>query len=208
MRWVKNSDKAGGSGALQELGDGTSQLSIRDLCVLMIILSDNTAANMLIDLVGMENVNRTLASLGVKQTKLQRKMIRPEASARGEENLSTPAEAARTLEILYRGEFVSREVCDDILSILKKPKEGDINSGILSDVAVAFKEGDLPGVTTAWAIVYLKQRPYIVAVMENYGVGAEGKAAVKDISKLLYDYFWRLGNASKYGTYVDPGLIK
>jgi beta-lactamase class A len=71
----------------------------------MIVLSDNTAANMLIEIVGMENVNRTMTSLGLKQTRLQRKMLDTAASARGEENLSTPAEAARLMEILYRGGF-------------------------------------------------------------------------------------------------------
>jgi beta-lactamase class A len=190
------------------LGDHTSQLSIRDLGVLMIVLSDNTATNMLIDLVGMENVNKTLSSLGLTQTRLQRKMINSAASGRGEENLSTPAEAARLMEILYRGEFLNRQTCDDILNILEKPKSGSINSGLPSNIPVAFKPGGIAGVATEWAIVYLKERPYVVVVMENYAMGDEATTAMKEISRTLYDYFWRLGNATRYGTYVEPGLIK
>ncbi|MGH7600939.1 MAG: serine hydrolase [bacterium] len=208
LRWVDKQQQVGGSGVLQELGDHTSQLSIRDLGILMIVLSDNTATNMLIDLVGIENVNKTLAGLGLTQTRLQRRMINPAASGRGEENLSTPAEATRLMEILYRGEFLNRQVCDEILAILKRPKSGGVNSGLPANIPVAFKPGGITGVSTEWAIVYLKERPYIVVVMENYGMGNEADGAMKEISRTLYDYFWRLGNATRYGTYVEPALIK
>lgn len=205
---IEKKNFVGGSGILKEFGDGSSELSIYDLCVLMIVLSDNTATNMLIDLIGMENVNRTLTSLGLTRTRLERKMIDQAASARGEENLSTPAEAARLMEILYRGEFISREVCDQILDILKKPKRTALGSALPPDVPLASKPGGIPGVSTEWAIVYLKERPYAIAVMENYGVGEETSQAFQDISRTAYDYFWRLGRATRYGTYVDPALLK
>jgi beta-lactamase class A len=44
--------------------------------------------------------------------------------------------------------------------------------------------------------------------MENYGMGNEAGAAMKEISRTLYDYFWRLGNATRYGTYVEPAVSK
>ncbi len=207
LRSVDKEHKVGGSGILKELGDGTSQLSIRDLCILMILVSDNSATNLLIDLVGMDKINLTMASLGLRQTRVQRKMIDPAASARGQENLSTPAEAARIMEILYRGEFLDRTACDEMISILKKPKRGGINAGLPADVPVAFKPGGIAGVSTEWAIVYLKERPYIVVVMENYEVEDEAASAMKTISRILYDYFWRLGRSTRYGTYIEPSLI-
>ncbi len=205
-RRLESAYVVGGSGILKEFGDGISELSIYDLCVLMIVLSDNTATNMLIDLVGMENVNRTMASLGLARTRLHRKMIDPAASARGEENLSTPAEAARLMELLYRGEFISRNVCEQILAILKKPKRTALSTGLPPDVPIASKPGSIPGVSTEWAIVYLRERPYILVVMENYGMGEDASAAFRDISRIVYEYFWRLGRATRYGTYVDPAL--
>lgn len=208
VRAVDKAHMVGGSGVLKELGDSTSSLSIRDLCVLMIVLSDNTATNILIDLVGMENVNRTIQSLGLKVTRLQRRMLDQAASGRGDENISTPAEAAHIMEILYKGEFLDRAACDDMLSILKKPKEGAINSGVPSGIAVAFKPGDLAGVKTEWAIVYLKERPYVVVVMENYMMNDEAAPAMKEISRTLYDYFWRRSHSTRYGMYLDPALIK
>lgn len=92
--WVDKSNKTAGSGILFELGDHTVELSVEDLCVLMIVLSDNTATNMLIDQIDMENVTATMASLGYGKTFLRRRMMDTAAAARGEENLSTPADAA------------------------------------------------------------------------------------------------------------------
>ncbi|HEX9653316.1 MAG TPA: serine hydrolase, partial [bacterium] len=202
--WVGRSYQVGGSGILGELGDGESQFSIRDLCILMIVLSDNTATNMLIDLVGMENVNRTLVALGLNHTKLRRKMMDSAARARGDENISTPHEANRIMEILYKGEFISRDVCEQMLDILKKPKAGAINAAAPESVPVAFKSGDLPGVATEWAIVFLKERPYILVTMGNYGSEKTLQNTIREISQIIYDYYWRLARASQYGTYIYP----
>jgi beta-lactamase class A len=208
LLWVDKRHQVGGSGVLKEFGDHTSQLSLYDICVLMIVLSDNTATNILIDRVGMDNINKTMASLGLKQTRVQRRMIDTAASGRGDENLSTPAEATRIMEILFRGEFINRAACDEMLAILKKPKRGGINAGLPTDIPVAFKPGGIAGVSTEWAIVYLPHRPYVVVVMENYELEGEAATAMKEISRTLYDYFWRLSRSTRYGTYVDPALIK
>lgn len=203
VRRIEKKDKAAGSGVLQELGDGTVELTIHDLCVLMILVSDNTATNILIDLVGMENINKTMASLGAKNTRVQRRMLDTAASWRGDENISTPADAARIMEVLFKGEFISRKVCDDIIVILKKTKPTNLKSGLPADVSIANKPGSIAGVTTEWAIVYLKDRPYVLIVMENYGMEDDAPTAMKDISRTLYDYFYRLARATSHGTYVD-----
>jgi beta-lactamase class A len=203
-RRIERKDMTPGSGVLSELGDGTVQLSLHDLCVLMIVLSDNTATNLLIDLVGMTNVNRTMESLGLKQTRLQRRMMDMPAAKRGDENLSTPAEAAQVMELLFRGEFLSRAVCDEILAILKKPKQSAISPGLPANIEIAGKPGGIAGVRTEWAIVLLKDRPYILAIMENYGAGPETSDAIKDISKILYSHFLRLSQASPHGVYIAP----
>lgn len=202
-RRIAKQDKTGGSGVLGELGDGTVELTVHDLCVLMILVSDNTATNLLLDLVGMDNINRTLESLGLKQTRVRRRMMNTAASWRGEENLSTPAEAAHIMELLFKGEFISRKACDDILAILKKPKTTNLKAGLPADVAIATKPGGIAGVVTEWAIVYLKDRPYVVVVMENYGVADDASTAIKEISRVLYDHFSRLARATSHGAYIE-----
>ncbi|HEX6962795.1 MAG TPA: serine hydrolase [Lacipirellula sp.] len=202
--WVDKKYQVAGSGILGELGDHTTQMSVRDLCVLMIVLSDNTATNMLIDKVGMESVTKTMASLGCGGTKLQRRMMDTAASARGEENISTPADAAKIMRLLHGGDFVSRKVSEDVLEILRKDKPGDVKAPLPKDVKVAFKPGAIPGATTEWAIVEPENRPYIVVVMGAYGKGEELKQAIRDVSQTAYDFFSRLATASKYGAYIDP----
>jgi beta-lactamase class A len=201
---VAGADQVGGSGILQFLGDGTSELSVRDLCVLMIMLSDNTATNMLIELVGMEEVNDMLRSLDLKDTKLQRNMMDTGASARNQENLSTPIEAARIMQILHEGSFVSPEACKDMLSILTLPKSGALKRGFPPGTTVAFKPGGISGVSTEWALVPLEHRPFAVAVMEKYELENEANGIFETIGTILHDYYWRVGSASRYGTYVRP----
>jgi beta-lactamase class A len=203
-RRIQKADMTPGSGILCELGDGTVQLTLHDLCVLMIVLSDNTATNLLIDLVGVANVNRTMESLGLKQTRLQRRMMDMPAAQRGDENLSTPAEAARVMELLFRGEFISRAACDEILTILKKPKQTGLSVGVPGSVEIAGKPGGIAGVKTEWAIVLVKNRPYIATVMENYGSESVPIDTMKEISQTLHRYFLRLSHASAHGVYVAP----
>ena len=92
---IRAEERVGGSGYIRHFGDGTSSLSLHDLAVLMITVSDNMATNMLIDRVGMGNVTAIMAELGLPGTRLQRKMVRQEQSARGNENLSTPSRPRR-----------------------------------------------------------------------------------------------------------------
>lgn len=202
--WIEKKTQVAGSGILSELGDRTTQMSVEDLAVCMIVLSDNTATNILIDLVGKENVTATMKSLGCPHTKVQRRMLDTAAAARGEDNISTPAEAAKIMRLLHDGKFINREVSDHALAILRKPKKGSINSALPAEVQVPFKAGEVPGVVTEWAIVELPKRPYIVVCMGSFGAGDEFKGAIREASKTAYEYFQRLSNATKYGAYIDP----
>jgi len=85
----------GGTGILFELG--TPTLSVSDYATLMVTLSDNTATNVLIDRLGMDNVARRMQALGLSGTKLRRHMMDTAAARRGDENVSTPDELARLL---------------------------------------------------------------------------------------------------------------
>jgi len=200
---VKSENLVGGTGILKHFED-PAPLSIQNLAVLMIALSDNSATNALIDLVGISEVNSTLKSLGVNNTLLQRKMMNSAASARGEENLATPGEAAKILELLYSGKFINAEVSQEIIEILKTTGREDsrLAAGIPESTSIAFKPGFIDGVSTEWAIVLLEQRPYAVALMESYKLPGEAEEVMEEVSKILFNYYWRIGSASEYGTYV------
>jgi beta-lactamase class A len=211
VRTVQKTDQIGGSGVLHVLEAGSVQMTIRDLATLMMVLSDNTATNMLIDLVGMENINRTLLGLGFTKTKVQRKMIQPQESAKGNENISSPDEALLILEMLYQGKFISPQISEEIMVILKKRGEydsSDLKAGLPPHVSVALKDGAVSGVSTEWMIVLLPERPFAIVFMENYELDDESVPVMKAISKLMYEYFWRKGNVTKYGVFVNPSLLK
>jgi beta-lactamase class A len=204
---VRAAAQVGGSGVLQYFADGSSQVSLEDLAMLMITLSDNTAANLLIDQVGMDAVNRTMGDLGFSHTRLQRKMIQPEASLRGEENLSTPAEAAELMARLARCQLpLSRASCDRVRQILEIPKDGSVRGPVPASVSIAFKPGSLEGVATVWAWVELPGRPYVLTVMTNYG--GDGEEAVRRASEVAYGYFSKLARATPYGTRVPADVIR
>lgn len=194
----------GGSGVLNIMIDPVT-LSVRNLCILMIALSDNSATNTLIDLVGMENINQTMQSLGLKNTLVQRKMIDQKASLRNEENISTPAEAIKILKLLHEGRFINKPLSDEIVSILQKnPVENSkLAKGLPSNVKIAFKPGGMGGVSTEWGIVYLGKSPYAVAVMENYKAGISSRDVIENISKILYDYYSKIAKSTKYGVILE-----
>jgi len=204
VRRIKLSDHTAGSGILRELGDGTVEMNLHDVCVLMILVSDNTATNLLIDLVGMDNVNQTMQNLGLKQTRLRRRMMDLAAIDQGRENVSTPAEAVRIMQLLYRGEFINRAVCDDILAILLKPKTSAIRTGLPGDTPIASKPGGMNGVATEWAIVLLQDRPYIITAMETHDPVEEASSAFKEISAELHGYFKQLPPVLVPGDHTHP----
>jgi beta-lactamase class A len=203
LRPLLPSNTVAGSGILNVMVDPVN-LSIRNLCVLMIGLSDNSATNTLIELVGMKNVTNTMNSLGFPNTRLQRRMIDQPASLRNEENISTPAEAVGIMKLLFDGKFIDKSTSDQILSILQKnPIENSkLAVSLPENVKIAFKPGGMGGVSTEWAIVYLSNRPYALAIMENYKTPVTPLDIISSLSRRVYDYFSMM-KATKYGVIID-----
>jgi beta-lactamase class A len=201
LRPLDRRHAVGGAGVLAQLT--TPSLSLRDYATLMIVLSDNTATNVVIDAVGMERVTSRMAALGLTETMLRRRMIDAEAARRGDENVSTAGELARLLEMLHAGDGLSKPSQEQLLEILKKPKTTPIHRGIPGGVAVASKSGSLEGIQADAGIVYVPGRPYVFAVMTGYLKQAgDGERAITDASRAAFDYFSRLARSSEYGRII------
>ncbi len=203
VRPLREEDKVGGSGVLQHLGAGSTSLTLEDYARLMINLSDNTATNVVIDLVGMDNVNRLLESLGLEVTRLMRKMYAKGLDPDRVENLSTPRELTRLMELIHRQEDLSPYVCVKALDVLKLHKTGVIRDAVPGDVAVADKSGWMGGVECDTGIVYLP-RPYAVTVMaKNVPAweqgGLEAKETLREIASTVHGYYENTGAATRYG---------
>ena len=157
-----------GSGVISYLGEDL-QLTVLDIAVLMIIVSDNTATNLCIDWAGIEETNALLREMGLTTTTLRRKMQDRPAIVRGDENVATPAECVTMLELLHNSR-PSPEVAKRCLEILKKPKNGPLNRAIPKDLSIANKPGTMDRVHCDAGIVYLPNHPYAVAIMTKFGM--------------------------------------
>jgi len=199
-------DRVGGSGILQYMGDGSVELSLADLSVFMIQMSDNTATNVLIDKVGMAEVNSFMDRIGLPNTRLRRKMIRPSDQAAGRENVSTPRELGRLVEMFHAGTLASAEGSKEMLELLAIPKGGIIRSGVPSEVRVAHKDGGLPGVVVDAGVVLLDGRPYVVSVMATLLADAQTTAVFTEVVRLIHDHMARLERANHFGAALPPGF--
>ncbi|MBU2584399.1 MAG: class A beta-lactamase-related serine hydrolase, partial [Bacteroidetes bacterium] len=110
--------KVGGSGIIQFFDYTDLKLSYYNLALLMIQQSDNTATNILIDKLGMDEINNTIHRYGLTNTKLQRVMMDFEARKQGLDNISTPRDKLLLLEKIYKGEIVSKESCEKMIDLL------------------------------------------------------------------------------------------
>ena len=165
--------------------------SLRDLITLMIIQSDNTAANLLIDRAGSDRINQGLAQLGLPGTVLQRKMMDSAARAAGRENFTTAADMARLLELLYRGAVVDAAGSAWMLEIMKNQLNNSMMMQQLpDDTVVAHKTGDLAGISHDVGIVYREDFAYILAVLVwDARTNCDARLAIGRISRAVYDYF-------------------
>jgi beta-lactamase class A len=202
---VRQEDLVPGSDIMLGLTPGVTRLTLRDLATMMVAVSDNSATNVLIGRVGLENVNAMLDGLGLHATRLRRKMMDLKAAAEGRENLSTPREMMALLETVYRGKLLNKEMTADFLKLLSTHKESSMLQGLPDDAVAANKPGELEAVRNDSGIVLVKGRPYILCVMTAYLKDEkDGSAAIRRAAALTYSYFDRVSRASEYGRVVSP----
>ena len=200
---VRSEDMVPDSYIMLGLSPGVTRVTNRDLATMMVAVSDNSATNVLIDHVGMSNVEQMLASLGLKNTHLRRKMMDLEAARQGRENVSTPREMMTLLEDIYQNKVVDKELTADFFKVLSTPKDSSIPKLLPPDVVIANKPGELEAVRNDSGIVFVPNRPFVICVMTTYLHDERaGQQAISEIALAAYDYFDRLGKSSEYGRAV------
>jgi beta-lactamase class A len=197
---VEDSDIMGG------LTPGVTQITLRDLATMMVAVSDNSATNVLIDRVGIDNVNAFLKAQGLGDTRLRRKMMDLKAAAEGRENVSTPNEMLNLLQALYRGEILNKEMTADFFKVLSTHKDSWIPRNLPDDLRIADKPGALEGVRNDSGVIFVDKRPYVLCVMTTYlHRERDGEEAISNISLAAWRMFDRLARASEYGRVISPG---
>ena len=187
---VTSESLAGGAGILKELQPGHS-LTIFELVTLMIILSDNTATNLLINRVTMEAVNTAMTELGLQSTVLQRLMMDFAAAAAGKENYTSAADQARLFQAIAGNvPGITLPGSEAMLAILKRQQVRDkLPFYLPEDTVLAHKTGTLPGVEHDGGILYGSAGSCVVCVLTaDLKANYEGLQLVAKIGKYVYDY--------------------
>ncbi len=200
--------KAGGSGVIKTLTPGAVTMPLIDYATLMINVSDNSSTNYFIDLLGLEKVNDVCAQLGLKTTRLARKMMNMEAFKAGKDSFTTPREMIATFEELYTPHVLTPFVCGETLKMLKKPKEGMIQgvirNAVPDAVEVADKSGWVGGATLDAGIVYQPKRPYAVALLAKHIPASDlhminALNALTEAARLIQAYFEEISASTPHG---------
>lgn len=190
-------------GILVDLSDRVS-LTWRDLAVLMMGLSDNEATNVLIERLGREAVNARLDGLGLKATRLRRRMMDLPAARRGEENVSTPAELRRLMEVVQEGSGLASERARDLWKVATISKDTAFRRPLPDSLTIADKPGELEGVRCVTAVVAVPGRPYSIAVMTSHlKRDRDGDRAIEAVSSAVFETFDRLARSSPLGRIIS-----
>ena len=184
---IRREDKLPSCGALTYLHDGLTVTAL-DLVTLMIILSDNTATNLLIDRLGMERINAMIEGLGLTGTRLNRKLFMPELAKKGIRNYVTARDMGRLLEGLLRGTVVSGGASEAMLGILRDQRLNGKMPFFLHGrgVACAHKTGEDDGITHDVGVIYA-QRPVILCFLSEGTDVPMAERALQDIAAIAAD---------------------
>ncbi len=206
---ITKDGKVSGSGVVRELSNDT-RLPIRDLVNLMIVVSDNTATNVLLDRFTADAVNAEMDKLGFPQTRSLRKILgdgtdlKPNPSGfskagRIKENerfgigVSTPQEMVLLLEKIERGEVVDPAACKEMIAILKRQQYKDGIGRHAGNMPVASKSGSLDHLRSDVGIVYSPHGRIAIAItcedipVIDYSEDNPGNLLISRISGILVE---------------------
>ena len=173
-----------GSGVLQGMPKGTT-VTVKKALDEMIIHSDNTATNLMIDRLGMDRVNRYLKEHGYKDTTLRRKMMDFDAAKKGAENMTTVRDVGLLFKRLYQGKCVSKDLDAQMLAIYKAQVDTDMLPDKLpKGTVVAHKTGEVRDLRHDGGIVYTAKGDYVLVVFTR---DYTPYASVADLSRRVYD---------------------
>ena len=164
---IRPEHKKPSCGALTYMHDGL-KVTVLDLVTLMIIVSDNTATNLMIDLLSVDRVNQTMAELGIPGICLRRKLFEPELSRQGIQNTITARGVGILLTKMAQGQLLGGEADKKMMEILGDQRlNGKLPFFLHSmDVELAHKTGEDDGTTHDVGVIFAKQ-PFVVCMLSN-----------------------------------------
>ncbi|MGD0362220.1 MAG: serine hydrolase [Bryobacteraceae bacterium] len=203
---LREEDKVSGSGVLREFSNGL-KLPLRDVVRMMIVVSDNTATNMVIERITADAVNAEMDRYGLTATRCMRKVLGDgnalkepggfSAAGKLPENKryglgsTTPKEMVTLLAKLDRGEVVSQAASREMIAILKRQQYKDGIGRHLDDEWVASKSGALDALRSDVALVYAPKGRVALAVTVDdmpridYSPDNPGNILISNLAKMV-----------------------
>jgi beta-lactamase class A len=181
---LRKEDMVPGSGILTYHFSAGATFSLRDAVRLMIVFSDNTATNLVLDKIGIAATGKRMEAWGAPNTKINAKVflgkttsIAPERTKKYGLGSTTAREMVGLLEKLHQGKLVSGAACKEMLDHMKKCDDKDKIKRFLSPkVAVAHKTGSVSDVKTDAGIIYLPSGPVALCVLTAENADKEFKS--------------------------------
>ena len=197
-------DMVQGSGILTDHFSPGASFSLRDAVRLMIVYSDNTATNLVLDKVGIKNVNDRMAGLGLQETRINAKVFKgsttsvdPDRTKKYGLGSTTAKETLTLLEMLHKGELVSADASTAMLDHLKKCDDKEKFPRFLpKDVTVAHKTGSVKTARTDAGILTFSGGPVAVCVLTNdnedtsWTADNAGNKLCADVAKAVVDHYF------------------
>ncbi|MGH9898590.1 MAG: serine hydrolase [Pyrinomonadaceae bacterium] len=168
---LTDAKKVSGSGILQEMSDGL-KLRLQDALNLMMVVSDNTATNLILDVLSTDAVNARMEALGLKDTRILRKINGGGTSKAGQDpalkpfglGVATPREMVTLMRKLHRNEIVSPSASREMLSVMKRERGHDGIGRTLNGAQLATKSGALDKLRSNVGIIYSSGGPIAMAI--------------------------------------------
>lgn len=194
---LQREEQVGGSGVLQYMAPGTS-LTIYDVMTLMIIQSDNTATNMMIDLLGMETIQKTMQQMELHNTEITNKLMIVSTSRKGP-NQVTAEDMSKLLKNIIEGQIVSEYACEEMIAILQKQQINDCLPANLPDPdpdwiggpkkwSLAHKTGTVTNITHDVGIFYVGARTFVASVLSKNIDNRAARRIHMRIGEAIYTY--------------------
>jgi beta-lactamase class A len=207
---LHDADKVPGSGILTSHFSDGATFPLRDAVHLMIVYSDNTATNLVLDVIGLGSTAATMEKMGYPNSKIHSKVFRgrttvfPERSKQFGLGSTTAAEMVRLFEALERKELVSPQACDEMRKhLLACEDKNKFTRFLPAGTKVAFKTGDLDAAKTAAGIIECPQGPVAVCVLtsknedQRWIIDNAGNKLCADVARVVFEHFGPDPSAAK-----------
>lgn len=188
---LRQKDKTGGSGILKNQRSG-KEYNIREIIKLMMTISDNTATNILINLIGFDRLNAWFKDNGLKGTQLSRLMMDMASRDKGIENYTTAEDIALVLDKIYRGKLIDQNVSSECMRILKEQKtKNRIPAKLPKGTVVAHKTGLEKGICHDAGIVFTSNGDFLICVLtcHEYRNSFKPRELISKIAYTIYEYY-------------------